>query len=471
MAISSGSLGGDDSSKLDELIKSLSENTDKLEALGKILEKIQPSEGTGKSVDSEKDPLAAVEKVLSKKDVQNARTRAVEKQSEQDRLAQNTFRASETILSEVLSRVGGTSFYPALSALRVARESVSAATGTPQSELKVTDMVKFVNESTKDLIGNIFSSIGLSSPFGASKLSNKFVGPDGTISEIDEEVFNAAKTVAGIAGLAIPIGFLTENFKDLSQSIINFGAALTGTVISIASNPSGTNTLKAVTAPIQSATQVAGSTATLAGTIIGSLTPLGPIIGGPVGAFVGKALSDTLLLPVNFATDLLVSLNDSVTQIADDLVGFSPDVTGAVIGREIAILQDDFRRAAQIGPEIARITEAQTRLQLASRQAFDNILEVTEPYLVGILSALTLISRNSDFLLQVTEAIARSVPWGNVALTAIKGAMVGLAATVEDISDKLNTDNPLDLAALSNMQPNALFAENPGANVMLQGKP
>lgn len=588
MAASSGSLGGDDSSKLDALAKSIAENSEKLEILNSILSKIEDAS----DIDKKKEPLSTtdflknIEKLVSKQDIDKARSASKAMQIDADRLASNTFRASETVISEVLSRLGGTSFYPVLSAFRVARESVSMATGTPQSELKVTDIVKFVNQSTTELLTNIFTKFKFgvnsieepvadlnkvleqtkqdlidikealmpvtnsikkeledlmkldpsSDEFQSLKLEEmkKYAeyilalnqagdatsehimllneldrayqvtgqsirdvidkenqkkileniekekaslakeGPQlqqkiyeerTSQSEIQKQAMEASKTVAGIAGALIPIGFSLDDAKNIVSSIGDLTNSVTSNGLGSLTNPNGGNQLRGAANVAQSATTTATNVASLAGTIVGSLSPLGPVLGGPIGSFVGKTISETLLAPINIVATTLVSINDSVTQIADDLVGFSPEITGAVIGREILVLRDDFRRASQVGPQIARITEAQTRLQLASRQAFDNLLEVTEPILVASLNVLTEI-------LTTTMAISSAIP--NVAgpfapiLGPILNGIVSMNSSVDDIAKKLGTNDPLELESLAYQSGIKFFANNPAAAVQLK---
>jgi hypothetical protein len=579
MAASSGSLGGgDDSSKLDALAKSIAENSEKLEILNKILGKIEDAGSSDKKKDNQSttDFLKNIEKIVSKEDLNKARSESKKMQVDADRLASNTFRASETVISEVLSRLGGTSFYPVLSAFRVARESVATATGTPQSELEVTDILKFVNDSTKELVGSFFGlnretkqfsisaeqaaqdmidieqalkpmtttiieeissvlsmtkdefnklsieedipklilyiealrSIGEATEEQVQLLDTLYDEIKGTGVLLDSEMeknlrdtvqqekerykeeagklqslvssqrkdefdeqqkaFQSSRTVAGIAGLAVPIGFLINDVQNLASSISGLTSSLTSSTMSVLTNPSGTGTLGAVLSPVAAASQTASSVGSLIGLVVGSLSPLGPIIGGPIGSFVGKALTDTLLAPLVMAANTLVSINDAVNQIADDLIGFSPEVTGAVIGRELSILQDDFRRAQQIGPAIARITEAQTRLQLVSRQAFDNFLQATEPYLVAILNA---ISNGVEIISDLPKLIADMIDAQFPGMGKSFLAILKMAGLLDTINDKLGVEDPLDFMSLAYQEPSSFFKNNPGAAVQLMGKP
>lgn len=588
MAASSGSLGGDDSSKLDALAKSIAENSEKLEILNRILSKTEDAGGTSKKKEGESttDFLKGVEKLLSKQDIEAARSKSKQLQVDADRLASNTFRASETVISEVLSRLGGTSFYPVLSAFRVARESVATATGTPQSELKVGDIIQFVNDSTSELLTNIFTKFkfgvndiekpvedlntvlqrtnqdlidikealtpvttgiqkeldqvmdldptseefkrltldeiekygeyilalqdagqatseytDLLSRLDASyketgtslkdvinqerksklvenikrerqslisegpQLQKKINEERESQSEIELEAMKASKTIAGIAGALIPIGFAISDVKNLTGSLQNLTSTFVNSLSSIITNPNGGNQLQGAANVLSAGTNVVGNISSLTGTAIGST--INPLIGGPIGSFVGKAASDALLGPLNIAANTLVSINDSVTQIADDLVGLSPDITAAVIGKEISILKDDFRRAAEVGPEIARITEVQTELQLASRQAFDRFLEQTEPVLVGILDKLTLLVNNfSQSIPSIAESIAPVVPLLGTTTRVLSASEERL----KEISDKLGSEDPVELASLSWPERTNFFGNNPDGAATLQSK-
>jgi hypothetical protein len=587
MAASSGSLGGgDDSSKLDALAKSIAENSEKLEILNKILGKIEDAS----DLDKKKEPLSTtdflknIEKIVSKEDLNRARAESKKMQVDADRLAANTFRASETVISEVLSRLGGTSFYPVLSAFRVARESVATATGTPQSELKVGDIIKFVNDSTTELLTNVFTKF----EFGIKAVEDTVVdlnavleqtkqdmidirealmpvttdikkelqslididpesneleslkldeiqkyaeyilalketgqateehiqllnqldalyketgeslrnvidkerqkklveniesekeklrteGPElqdlintdrDNQSKAQREAMAASKTVAGIAGALIPIGFAINEAQNLFSAVQDLSSSISDTLVNNFTSSEGRGQLQGVANVTRDASTAVSSGTSIAGGVIGSLTPLGPAIGGPIGAFAGKAIGDTLLAPINLAVQTLVSINDSVSQIVDDLVGFSPEITGAVISRELSVLEDDFRRAAQVGPQIARITEAQTRLQLASRQAFDNLLVVTEPILVAILDTLTVITETLPTVIG-GALMGLNIP----GLNTIGAALATLNLSVDDIARKLGTDDPMELASLVNQGGMKFFANNPAAAVRLK---
>ena len=588
MAASSGSLGGgDDSSKLDALAKSIAENSEKLEILNKILGKIEDAS----DLDKKKEPLSTtdflknIEKIVSKEDLNRARAESKKMQVDADRLAANTFRASETVISEVLSRLGGTSFYPVLSAFRVARESVATATGTPQSELKVGDIIKFVNDSTTELLTNVFTKF----EFGIKAVEDTVVdlnavleqtkqdmidirealmpvttdikkelqslididpdsneleslkldeiqkyaeyilalketgqateehiqllnqldalyketgeslrnvidkerqkklveniesekeklrteGPElqdlintdrDNQSKAQREAMAASKTVAGIAGALIPIGFAINEAQNLFSAIQNLSSSISDTLVNSFTSSEGRGQLQGLANVTKNATDIVSTGASIAGGIAGSLIPvIGPAIGGPIGALAGKLIADTLLAPINIAVQTLVSINDSVSQIADDLVGFSPEITGAVISSELSILEDDFRRAAQVGPQIARITEAQTRLQLASRQAFDNLLVVTEPLLVAILDTLTVITETLPAVIG-GALMGLNIP----GLNTIGAALATINLSVDDIAKKLGTDDPLELASLANQGGMRFFANNPAAAVRLK---
>jgi len=586
MADSSGFLGGDDSSRLEALAKSIQENSEKLGILNKLIGKVEDASSKKSEPRSTSDILADLEKFVSKKDIETARKKSLAAQADQDRLASNTFRASETIISEILSRVGGTSFYPALSAFRVARESVSTATGIPQSELKVGDMLKFVNDSTNELIMNLFKSIGvqigllnpkvddLTKSIEQYKLSKQeeidiqeALAPtlskvkkelktvmDVTQDELDQlkeedvqkfasyitalekigaaskkeidtldklkksleitdpeflkslraggvtkdlediflkeqdkfkkespeltrqlerekelsikeqnEITKQAKTIAGLAGLAVPIGILLTETKQIINDVKNLGSEIISSVLAPLTGASGNQVVGSIPRIAGAATQITKTGGQFTGAAIASPI-LGPVLGPLVGSFVGGVITETILAPINIAAQTLVSINNSVTQIADNLVGFSPQVTGAVVAREIAILKDDFRRAAMVGPQVARITEAQTRLELATRQAFDKFLVTTEPYLVNILDLLTnLVFASGESLKAIQSIIPLFAPW----LPAALNLLGPMAANVDDIAKRLGTDDPLEIASIANQGGLRFWMNNPGANVTL----
>ena len=584
MVASSGSLGGgDDSSKLDALAKSIAENSEKLEILNKILGKIEDVGDSEKKKElSTSDILKNVEKIVSKADIEKARASSKAMQVDADRLASNTFRASETVLSEVLSRLGGTSFYPVLSAFRVARESVSVATGTPQSELKVNDIIQFVNQSTTELLTNIFTKfefgvnsieepvvdlnkaleqtkqdlidirealmpvttdikksldeimkldpsseefqkltleemqkyaeyiIALNEAGDATsehimllneldrayqvtgqsirdvidkeqqkklleniekekavlakegpQLQQKLYEERAAQSEIQREAMQASKTIAGIAGALIPIGFAISDLQDLAYTLGDLKDDLANIAVSSVTNPEGGNKLQGLSNIVNTTSEGATQVAGLIGNALGSkFGPLGSVIGG----MAAKTVVSTLLAPVNIAAQMLVSINDSVTSLKDDLIGLDPELTASLIGQEILILRDDFRRAAQIGPQVARITEAQTRLQLASRQAFDNFLVVTEPILVATLDTLTVLVEQTS---QIGKLLYDYSPL-IIGVNNLNQIFKDVSQSVDDIAARLGTDDPLELQSLAFQGGNQFFANNPAAAVRLK---
>jgi hypothetical protein len=167
---------------------------------------------------------------------------------------------------------------------------------------------------------------------------------------------------------------------------------------------------------------------------------------------------------VNIAAQMLVSINDSVTSLKDDLIGLDPELTASLIGQEILVLRDDFRRAAQIGPQVARITEAQTRLQLASRQAFDNFLVVTEPILVATLDTLTVLVEQTA---QIGKLIYDYSPL-IIGVNNLNQIFKDVSNSVDDIAARLGTDDPLELGSLAFQGGNQFFANNPAAAVRLK---
>lgn len=588
MASSSGSLGGDDSSKLDQLMESIKNNSEKLESLTKIMGQIE--DATSPKEERKKDNsdfLNKIEKVLTKQDIDRASKRALEKQADLDRLASNTFRATETIVSEVLSRIGGTSFYPVLAAFRVARESVATATGTPQNELNVLDMVKFVNDASKEVLQDILGSLG----FGFSSLTpqvdsltnslqeaarataelaeetakkqdeelkksmlpsltmykqmleefaalgnnaryltsvdtmkelatflsssegklskdkqkmldvlNEELGLMGeqvspsevqhmkellelekkqyeqkreaglpeqdtdpeVISDITEDAIKMARTAAGIAGLGVPAAFLMQSYRDIKKTTEELVAGLSEAMMTMLTSPNGVNNATGlVQKPIKSMLDLNTEISTVVGTAVGTLVggPLGSII----GSFAGKAVGETVGAPLKIAVDLLTAIESGISTIANDLVGLSPEVTMSMVNREIAVLQDDFRRASEIGDTVARVTEAQTKLQLETRRAFDSLVDVTEPILIATLESITSVaetSRNAlEFLRDVPEVKAGIQLMANAARVIIgdMGLLVENTKPKNELSD-------IDQMFIVNPEQDPLFFQkNPDA--------
>jgi hypothetical protein len=577
MVNSSGTFsdGGDqESSKLNDSIR---ENTEKLGNLTKVLSSDSP---TLKEMKSRANEVASSEVQAT------GRKFALQQQAQLDKLAANNFRATETIISELLSRFGGTSFYPALSAFRVARESVAVGTGKTQSELDVMDIIKFVNDSSKELLNNMFTSFGesiglvkkpiddlnaslqktaenaqeaaksieptpemadryggknyqaikeqtmpvlseyiksltkvsMSGVEGASteelrqaymliqsssetmknfsdvlpKIIKEFedigevvptakevsnfqniqktekenfaatkqgileevkgiLSPQG--EQVTPEAIKAARTAAGIAGLGVTALTLMTNFKQLGQVAMQTGTAMKNVAAAATLNPQG---MTAGTAGLQPLSATAAGLPAI-GSVIG--TSIGTVLAGPAGGLIGGAIGSvigsTVGLPIQAAVSILTAVEEGVSQIADSVVGFSPDVTMAMIERDIALLNDEMRRSNQIGDEIARITEAQTNLQLASRRAFDNIIEVVEPYLVTIINTLTILLNAAIGIKNGVEVAISIMPFGKDVLNFLRGINAGVGV-LADLINPPDADIG-DINSIINVRPDAAW--------------
>lgn len=576
MATSSGSLSGDDGGQqFDNLNNSIKENSEKLAAVTKLLA------GGGDTPNAQR-MLSQSKEVFSTENAKFAKDFALKQQAQLDKLSSNNFRATETIISELLSRFGGTSFYPALSAFRVARESVAVGTGKTQSELDVMDIIKFVNDSSKELLNNMFSSFGqsiglvkkpiedlnvalqetaeaaakaaeeaaktidiksiqeetmptlteygkaftkVSLPGGieqatvdelnkaltliettdelatnfadvAEKIKNALVElgepevpfsiankkerekfkattakemqafdaaksaaiSEKVGSELSPEAMKAAKTAAGIAGLGVTALTLMNNFKELGKAAIQTGGALKNTLAAAVLNPQGMTSGTSALGAVSTATGALPQIGSMIGTSIG--TALAGPAGGLIGSTIGSVIGSTVGLPIQAAVDILMSIEQGVNTIRESLIGFSPDVTFSMIERDLALLADDMRRANQIGDEVSRITEAQTNLQLASRRAFDNLVEVAEPFLVTITNGLALILNATIANKNILEALVQvAFPvWGQLAIDLAKRMATGLDTLADLLIPKTDIG---DMSAIVNVMPDAAwFAKN-----------
>jgi hypothetical protein len=573
MVNSSGTFsdGGDqESSKLNDSIR---ENTEKLGNLTKVLSSDSP---TLKEMKSRANEVASSEVQAT------GRKFALQQQAQLDKLAANNFRATETIISELLSRFGGTSFYPALSAFRVARESVAVGTGKTQSELDVMDIIKFVNDSSKELLNNMFTSFGesiglvkkpiddlnaslqetaeaaakaaeeaaktidiksiqeetmptlteygkaftkVSLPGGIEKatvdelnkaltliqttdeLATNFadvaikiatalkemgeapipftladkkereqfkattakemqafdVAKNAAIEEktkpdVTPEAIKAARTAAGIAGLGVTSVLLSTEFKELAKVAFQTGTAMKNVIAGAVLNPQGMSSGTTALQPLSVAAAGLPAIGNVLGASIG--TALGGPIGGLIGSKIGSIIGSTVGVPIQAAVSILTSIENGVSQIKDSLVGFSPDVTLAIIERDLSLLADDMRRSNQIGDEVARITGAQTNLQIASRRAFDNLVELAEPFLVTIANSLALILNatiGSKNFLEAFIQVAFPV-WGQVVIGYAKSIAAGLDTLADLLIPKADIG---DINSIVNVRPDpAWFGRN-----------
>ncbi len=471
MPTASGTIDGGDQES-NRLIDSIRENTEKLGNLTKILS------GDSSAL---KEMRSRADEVASSEIQTTGRKFALQQQAQLDRLAANNFRATETIISELLSRFGGTSFYPALSAFRVARESVAVGTGKTQSELDVMDILNFVNDSSKEVFNDILKSFGQSiglirkpvNDFNQSfkKTNDVFVQnkrsqeealpnlrnlneelegiseegvteldfvprggspppggnqpPGGTSGTggVSPEAMKAARTAAGIAGLGVTAILLTNNLKQLSQAAVQTGTAMKTAVANAFLTPGGTTSVAPALGVASTAAKGFGAGGGAIGTAVG--TALGGPLGAVIGSAVGGVIGSTVGMPIQAAVSILTSIEQGISQIADDLVGFSPEVTNAMIEKDLALLNDDMRRANQIGSEVARLTAAQTNLQLASRRAFDTLVEITEPILTVIANSMSIMLNYLLYMKTAFDIVVDKLGMRDI-INLVQGAVAGI---------------------------------------------
>lgn len=691
MADTSGSLGGDDSSKLDELMAKIQGNSAALESLTRLISKIE--DASGKQETSIEDFLANIEKLVSKKDVETAAKKAVGKQADLDRLAANNFRATETIVAEVLSRMGGTSFYPVLSAFRVARESVAAAQNKPQNEIDVLDIFKFVNEASMDLMdqtldtylskvldieeirkNSIVDSImsifdllknksteaaksvakaatkspevpgaksedleivdspnessddgdypsedipsriqeiidqvmelpkdwvsvlddakektlgdyqdkldqalnGLNIPIEEAyqqyneilqEIKDNFIDLSedliAQIEEINEDILNevqnqlaevdkpkipsapkdevtdpivedlgdkdlqedddqedvkveadsggmggsggnnnnvvdapedpeddgedpidsfdpesveataeaiaamsSAKTAAAIAGLGVPIVLLIGKFQSLAQTVGKAEDEFSKSLTSLTRSPYGSDSpAQDLLSPIDELTNALPDLGAIIGTSAGTVM-FGPL-GGLIGYAVGSGIGSSLAFPIQTVIDILISVDKGISQISKDLVGFSEETTMSLIERDLALLEDDIRRANQIGEEVGAVTDAQTRLQLASRQAFDNLAEAAEPLLVGLLTIAAQGLESLNTIIGALKFVNDVMPQLDQINFQTNNSLPEILKSVQDLLNFLTNQPVQNLDSLVNQSQMTIFRNNPTAAVQL----
>lgn len=189
-----------------------------------------------------------------------------------------------------------------------------------------------------------------------------------------------------------------ETFADKLDAVISELSSISKNITSSLSssflNPQGaksplglvagaTNILAGITPAL------GGMVGKLAGSLVGALAgPVGAGIGATVGKYLGGMGGDAVAAILKTAVGILESIDSHISGLENELFGISPEVTEAVINQEMRLLEDSFRRADQIGPQLADLINSQTEFQLSSRKAYDAMFLGASPVLETIYDAM-----------------------------------------------------------------------------------
>lgn len=262
----------------------------------------------------------------------------------------------------------------------------SSKQSTPQASwfekiaAKIDEKLESWGLSTSSGLGNVASSM----VHGLASVGTR-------VSRVATSVFGpAASTAAGTARTAATAAGAAGTGAGAAA-----GTAATTASAGVAGTAAGTATAGAGAAGVGAGTAATATAATLAAPLLGPLAVVAV-------AAAGTAIS-------------LKLLNDAVTQVAQDLEDFSPDLTTTRarhdVNKELATLD----RAQRIGPELASLTAAQNRINESMYEVQTKIYEILlkgAPIAEKLLDAVNVLVRAGDlYIASLNQKAAKATFW------------------------------------------------------------
>lgn len=257
-----------------------------------------------------------------------------------------------------------------------------------------------------------------SSPSFTSQLANRVVnrirGSRIARSRTVQRIARGAKSLASRSSKAI---LSTRVGKSIASSSI--GRAIGAKVAGVGARLAGT-------AAIGTSATAASSAAGAAGTASAS----GAVAAGAGVAAVAAPIAITVAAFASVAI-AAKALKDSFEGVADSLEKYSADISLARSRRQSNTEINLVERAKVLGPKLAPLENANTRLQDASERLWTRILEAVSPLATGLAK-----------LIDITTVGVESV---NVGFASAKVAI----NTLDDLTDQDLTDDRADQVALA----------------------
>jgi hypothetical protein len=96
----------------------------------------------------------------------------------------------------------------------------------------------------------------------------------------------------------------------------------------------------------------------------------------------------------NVIGKILATLDEIAMNTSRQVEAFSPELINANINRQLILLDENMRRADELGPQLAKFNEGQTLLETELKKVSDSFLQAGLPALQSIQQFLTLMAAN-----------------------------------------------------------------------------
>lgn len=383
---------------------------------------------------------------------------AANKKSEKQReeAADLKYRSYENVLSQVLSTVLGTSYYPMLSSMRLQREGMKKD-GRDVSDLDMDNVLDYTIDSMRDAasmipgIKDLFQMLGMGTTpdqyqSAIERVEEGAEAADSAIDQSELDLINETlenlghdpveddrkprsvdmtdgANIAGIAGLAsagiAAYEVVSDKFNRVMENLQTAYAGAQSAVIAASGDNRG------------QAGRFTQGTAQVYSGVSDATSELSTIPGV-------KGMTSGFADVVEIVGDVVNFSIANTEALAREIGGFSGDVISAQIDRDMAFLEQALRRGEELGPGVARMVNAQTNLEIAIGKLGDSFYETMTPLVVPILNGLT----------SVVEAINTSGQYIEAIMAGMFPALFNIGDDVRDAKRAIegNQAIPLELS-------------------------
>lgn len=185
----------------------------------------------------------------------------------------------------------------------------------------------------------------------------------------------------------LTFGDFTQVLKELALSIKELGKVLTVDVLQLGvkstskEGATGGDFARTAGRGMKAGADVAGQ---ISGAVAGGLT-FGPF-GALLGSQVGKALAD--MLPIEEFAESISLLEQMATNTIERATPFSMDLIAGKIDKQLLLLEQDMRMSSMYGGRLADIQQSSNEVQIELKKAFDDVVVVFAPLIIGILEQI-----------------------------------------------------------------------------------
>lgn len=157
----------------------------------------------------------------------------------------------------------------------------------------------------------------------------------------------------------------------------------------------------------QQASQAAGSASNVAAAATASaglMSKILPLLTNPITLTIAGFTA-----AIGLSVAAIKLFTGAMSEVAENLMDLSPEIAQARAGRDVALELARLDRAQRVGPGLARLENANTRLQEAMYEVQTKILEAIleyEPLITSILDFITQGIAHADVIAKATTLIA-----------------------------------------------------------------